>query len=154
MKPETSKDWTEGVSIVVPTFQRPDDIKRALKSLMTQKAPKRAMEIIVADNDPAGTAKKTVERFMGTSQIEVHYVHVPEPGVSNARNGALAKARGRFIIFLDDDMEALEGWTENLIETSLKFKAGIVFEPRRPPQSIYGTVFRTYRKEIKRRSYE
>jgi len=68
------------------------------------------MEIIVADNDPMGSAKDYVTTFAKTSDIEVIYKHVPEPGVSNARNGALSIARGRFIAFLDDDMQALDDY--------------------------------------------
>ena len=122
-------NWDEGVSIVVPTFQRPEGIKIALTSLFSQTVKDRAVEIIVADNDPAASAKAIVNRLSQNSPFEVQYVHVPIPGVSNARNGALAKARGRFIIFLDDDMEALDGWVDALIATSLKFEAGIVFGP-------------------------
>jgi len=126
---KSMKNWDEGVSIVVPTFQRPEGIKIALNSLMNQKVQGRDVEIVVADNDPAGSAEKAVEGFAKKSPFEVVYAHVPQPGVSNARNGALAKARGRFIVFLDDDMEALDGWVQALIDTSLKFKAGIVFGP-------------------------
>ncbi len=122
-------DWREGVSIIVPTFQRPDGIEIALKSLAHQKVKDRVVEIVVADNDPAASAKEFVEMFAKSCPIEIVYVHVPQPGVSNARNGAMAKARGRFIAFLDDDMEALDGWVQSLIDTSLKLKAGIVFGP-------------------------
>jgi len=125
----TNKNWKEGISVVVPTFQRPDGIKIALKSLLAQNVKDRCVEIIVADNDPAGSAEKTVRGFMKNSPFEIKYVHVPDPGVSNARNGALENVRGRFIIFLDDDMEALDGWIQNLVDTSLKLKAGIVFGP-------------------------
>ncbi len=123
------QDWREGVSIVVPTFRRPDGIKIALASLSAQSVQGRPVEIIVADNDPDGGARETVEAFIKSSPIEIIYVHVPDPGVSNARNGALEHVRGRFIIFLDDDMEALEGWVESLIKTSLDHKAAIVFGP-------------------------
>jgi len=129
MTGQTAKDWSEGISVIVPTFQRPDGIKIALTSLLSQKVKDRAVEIIVADNDPAGSAKAVVESFMRGSPFEINYVHVPNPGVSNARNGAMKHARGRFIAFLDDDMEALEGWIQSLVDTAVKFKTGIVFGP-------------------------
>jgi len=121
--------WNEGVSIVIPTYKRPDGIRIALDSLKGQSAGRRVMEIIVADNDPAGSAREYVTTFAKTSDIELIYKHVPEPGVSNARNGALAVARGRFIAFLDDDMQALDGWVEELVNASLKYEAGITFGP-------------------------
>ena len=121
--------WTEGVSIVVPTYKRPDGIRIALNSLMGQSAGNRPVEIVVADNDPLASAKAFVTQFAETSDIEVVYKHVPEPGVSNARNGALEVARGRFIAFLDDDMDALEGWLEELVRVSLQYEAAITFGP-------------------------
>ena len=129
MTRKSTENWDEGVSVIVPTFQRPDGIEIALKSLSEQTADGRIMEIVVADNDPAASARNFVTSFAKTCPIEIVYVHVPDPGVSNARNGALKAARGRFIIFLDDDMEALERWVQSLIDTSLKLKAGIVFGP-------------------------
>ena len=121
--------WTEGVSIVVPTYKRPDGIRIALNSLMGQSAGNRHVEIVVADNDPLASAKAFVTQFAETSDIEVVYKHVPEPGVSNARNGALEVTRGRFIAFLDDDMDALEGWLEELVRVSLQYEAAITFGP-------------------------
>ena len=123
------QDWNDGISVVVPTFRRPEGIKTALGSLLGQSSGGRLMEVIVADNDPEAGARDCVAEFVQKAPFDINYVHVPEPGVSNARNGALEHVRGRFIIFLDDDMEALPGWVENLVATSLKFNAGIVFGP-------------------------
>jgi len=129
MNKSPNPNWNEGVSIVVPTYKRPEGIRTALKSLRGQHAGDRLVEIVVADNDPLASAKAFVEEFSKTSDIEVIYKHVPEPGVSNARNGALEVARGRFVAFLDDDMDALSGWLDELVKASLKYKAAITFGP-------------------------
>jgi len=123
------QNWSEGVSIVVPTYKRPDGIRIALNSLLGQSAGNRPVEIVVADNDPLASAKAFVTEFAKMADIDVVYKHVPEPGVSNARNGALDIARGRFIAFLDDDMDALKGWLEELVRVSLKYEAAITFGP-------------------------
>ena len=124
-----SNNWNEGVSIVIPTYKRPDGIQNALESLVGQTAGQRQIEIVVADNDPKASAKELVAEFAKTSTIDVIYKHVPQPGVSNARNGALSVARGRFIAFLDDDMKALPGWLDELVKAALKYEAGITFGP-------------------------
>jgi succinoglycan biosynthesis protein ExoM len=129
-----------GVSIIVPTFRRADGLKIALDSLMGQSAGGLAMEIIVADNDPKGSAKTFVTAFAKNAAIKIHYLHVPEPGVSNARNGALAAAKGRYLAFLDDDQEAGENWLSTLVEISQKYEAALSFVPtlaRIPGQSKY-----------------
>jgi len=128
MKP-LDQNWDEGVSIIIPTYKRPHGISTALPSVATQSVKGRPIEIIVADNDPAESARDYVESFAAQSDAIIHYIHVPDPGVSNARNGAVAKARGRFIAFLDDDMEATEDWLQPLIEATERYDAGVVFGP-------------------------
>lgn len=137
-----AKSIKDGVSIIVPTFRRPDGLKTALNSLMEQSANGLAMEIIVADNDPKGSARNYVEKFAKTAQIKTHYLHVPEPGVSNARNAALKAAKGRYLAFLDDDQDAGENWLETLLELAIRYDAGLCFVPthaRIPGQSRYDT---------------
>lgn len=121
------QDWSEGISIVIPTFRRPEGIQIALESVLHQDSAGRLIEVVVADNDPAGGARNYVERVAKTAPLPVIYTHIPKAGVSNARNGALDVARGRFIVFLDDDMEATEGWLKSLLRVSEVHQAGLVF---------------------------
>ena len=130
----------DGVSIIVPTFKRPEGLKIALDSLMGQTANGLEMEIIVADNDPKGSAKTFVTKFAKTADVTIRYLHVPDPGVSNARNGALEAAQGRYLAFLDDDQEAGKDWLETLLRISQKYDAALAFVPtlaRIPGQSKY-----------------
>ncbi|MCF6275025.1 MAG: glycosyltransferase family 2 protein [Robiginitomaculum sp.] len=124
-----ARDIKNGVSIIVPTFRRPDGLKTALVSLMDQTANDLALEIIVADNDPKGSARDYVENFAKTAAIKTHYLHVPAPGVSNARNGALGAAQGRYLAFLDDDQQACTGWLQTLLNISKKYEAALAFVP-------------------------
>lgn len=117
------------ISIIVPTFRRADGLEIALTSLMNQNLDGMAIEIIVADNDPKGSAKDYVRHVAKSSFTPIHYIHVQTPGVSNARNGALKAARGRYLAFLDDDQEAGENWLQTLIYISKKYQAALAFVP-------------------------
>ena len=142
-----SNAMQKGVSIIVPTFRRADGLATALASLIGQTANGLKIEIIVADNDPKGSAKDFVQTFAKTSTHKIHYLHVPQPGVSNARNAALKAAQGRYLAFLDDDQEAGEHWLETLLEISLKYKATLSFVPthaRIPGQSIYDDYYTNF----------
>ena len=122
--------FTKDISIIVPTYKRPEDIARALGSAAAQDTGRYSYEIIVADNDPAGSAHDTVHAIMAAHPaVDIIYTHVPQPGVSNARNGALSIASGRFLIFLDDDMEANTDWAYQLAEASERLSSAIVFGP-------------------------
>jgi glycosyltransferase involved in cell wall biosynthesis len=125
-----SEAWTDhGVSIVIPTYKRPQDIIRALKSVEAEAIALPLCEIVVTDNDPAASAKDVVAEFMAETKADISYIHEPNPGVSNARNTALKNARGRYIAFLDDDMEAMPQWVQASLDASKAFDAGLVFGP-------------------------
>ena len=117
------------ISIIIPTYKRPEGIKVALGSIEHEAVDGFQTEIIIADNDPAASARDFVETYAKASSANIIYVHVPQPGVSNARNGALAVAKERYIAFLDDDMEAIAPWLSSLIGISQELGAALVFGP-------------------------
>ena len=52
------------VAVIVPTLRRPDSLERALRSLFAQTGVEgRLTAIVVADNDPQGSAAEVVERL-------------------------------------------------------------------------------------------
>ena len=126
---KSPQNWTDGVSIIVPTFRRPKGLKNALESLKWQNSGDKPLELIVADNDPDGSAKLYVNEFAGRCEFPVIYIHASEPGVANARNEALKAARGRYLAFLDDDQLASENWLEELLSVMQDHGAGLAFCP-------------------------
>ncbi|WP_224052839.1 glycosyltransferase family 2 protein, partial [Burkholderia cepacia] len=49
------------VSVVVPTYRRPDLLERCLDALCVQVFDPTAYEIVVVDDDPAGSARPVVD---------------------------------------------------------------------------------------------
>ncbi len=119
------------VSVVIPTFRRPEGIRRAINSVLVQDGVKAMVEIIVMDNDPDASARGIVATLDNAPRWPIVYGHEPNPGVANARNAALSLARGRLIAFLDDDETACDGWLAGLLDTQEKFNADLVFGPVR-----------------------
>ncbi|MBZ0297734.1 MAG: glycosyltransferase [Anaerolineae bacterium] len=98
------------VSIVVGTYDRPEDLEDCLKSLTTQKTS-RLVEIIIADNHPAsGLTAPVVAKFPG-----VKLVSDSRKGASFARNTGIRAATSEIIVTTDDDIVMPEYWLENLI---------------------------------------
>lgn len=124
------------VSIIVPTFRRLSGLKAALESLNSQSAHDRVLELIVSDNDPAASAKGDVELFKKYAKFPIKYVHVPQPGVANARNRAVETANGQYLAFLDDDQIATENWLFELLSAMDKHNAGLVFCPTHAQSSV------------------
>lgn len=115
------------VSVIVPTFRRPDGLRTALESLLMQtRAPD---ELIVVDNAPEGDAESIVRTVEAVARFKVLYVHEPASGVSNARNAGMSATTSRYVAFLDDDEIASPHWLASLLETARTQEASVVFGP-------------------------
>ncbi|MCA1021061.1 glycosyltransferase family 2 protein [Halobacillus litoralis] len=95
------------VSIIIPTFKRPDTLQRAINSVLKQTY--KAIEIIVVDdNDPNTTDRIHTEKIMDGYKnfSNVIYVkHEKNKNGSAARNTGFRNSKGKYIMFLDDDDE-------------------------------------------------
>ena len=120
------------VAVVIPTLRRPESLERALRSLFAQTGVEaRLREIVVADNDPEGSAGALVERLRPDAPVPLVYAHAPVPGVATARNVGLAATKAPLIAFLDDDEEATSGWLAELLGALEQLDVDVVFGPIR-----------------------
>jgi succinoglycan biosynthesis protein ExoM len=125
-------DLNADVAVIVPTFRRPDYLRRALSSLFAQRGVAgRMTQIVVVDNDPEGTARNLVATLAGLSPCELIYRHEPTPGVATARNSGLRATDAPLIAFLDDDEKASPHWLSALLEIQAQTGADVVFGPIR-----------------------
>ena len=120
------------VTIIIPTYQRAENLRGALRSCLMQRMDSaQTFEIVVVDNSPDGSAAAVVADLKQES-VPVRYVHEPRPGISHARNTGFACARGRFLALLDDDEQASPDWLEYLIRAQQTCDADVVFGPVYP----------------------
>lgn len=88
------------VSVVIPTFRREQLLLESIASALGQEG---AIEVIVVDDSPEGAARAAAA---GVGDSRVRYLKSDPPSggkVGLARNQGAAVARGRFLLFLDDD---------------------------------------------------
>jgi len=125
----------DGVAVCICTYRRPAQLSRLLASLARMACPP-STAFVVVDNDGADPAvRDEVVKFREMSAARVEYVVEPEPGISAARNAALAKARwlgAGAVAMLDDDEWASPGWLTSLMQTRDATGAGVVGGPVRP----------------------
>lgn len=107
------------VTVAVPTFRRDYHLRELLPLLVDQLNDVEhhhdgiAPEVLIVDNDPDGSARATVERF---DDPRVRYVHEPLPGLTAARNRAIAASPdSAALVFIDDDGRPAPGWAQLLI---------------------------------------
>jgi succinoglycan biosynthesis protein ExoM len=118
------------VSVLIPTFRRPESFLRAARSVLAQQGVE-GIELIAIDNSPEGSALATFRSLESDASIPFHWAHEPRPGVAHARNAALQLARGDLVAWLDDDEEASPHWLVALIAVRRDTGAQSVFGPVR-----------------------
>ena len=131
---------TPAVSIIIPTFRRPAGAVAAARSALAQTCS-AAFEIVLVDNDPAGSAMMPLRAL---TDPRVTVVHEPSAGVANARNAGLRFARGDLIAFLDDDEIAPPSWLGALLRVQKHSGADVVFGPVRTKLSEPPSEHRDY----------
>jgi len=111
-------------SVSIASFCRPEGLARLLRSLEAQQgAP--AFEVIVVDNDAAGSAAAICDSLK--NRLSLRYLLEPERGIARCRNRAVAASDSRFIAFIDDDDEAAPDWLASLHRVAVANEADAVF---------------------------
>ncbi|MCB1761031.1 MAG: glycosyltransferase family 2 protein [Gammaproteobacteria bacterium] len=92
---------TPSISVVIPTHNRSEVLRRALRSIEAQSLP--ATEIIVVDDGSQDDTAAAV----ALHHPEVRLLGQRQSGVSSARNNGIRQARGDWLALLDSDDEWL-----------------------------------------------
>lgn len=112
------------LSVVVPTYRRPDLLERCLAALAAQ-AGAPPFEVVVVD-DGSGDATTTVLRSWESRLAGLRWFSQPaNAGPAAARNRAIRAATGELVLFLDDDVEA----APDLVTTHLRLHADASGDP-------------------------
>jgi len=98
----------QSICAVICTRDRPQQLRRALQSLLDQTQPPE--EILVVDNT---SRDDTTQRLIHAEFPGVRYVQEPKPGLDFARNRALNEVSQEIVGFLDDDAVAEREWLAN-----------------------------------------
>lgn len=101
-----------GVSVVIPSRDRPQDLLDAVRSILA--GDRLPAEIVVADQS---TATRAV--LPAAPGVVVVHLRLVSAGVSRARNEAIAAARGDVLVFTDDDVLVERDWLARLVDALL-----------------------------------
>jgi glycosyltransferase involved in cell wall biosynthesis len=98
------------VTVVLPTFRRPDPLGRAMRSLAAQQDPGVEWELIVVDNDEAPGVEAAVHALAADIPAAVMVLRESRRGAAYARNAGIDAAKGEVVAFIDDDVVAAPSW--------------------------------------------
>lgn len=99
------------VSIVIPHFQMPRELRRCLASVLAQRLDHGRFEVIVVDN-----ASRDFPSDVANDFENVTFVRESTPGPGIARNTGAAAATAPILLFIDADCVAYPGWAQAAVD--------------------------------------
>lgn len=121
-KEETADENQPLVSVIIPTYNRPVQLKETIESVLSQTY--KNLEIIVV-NDAGQDVSDLLSSFK--DRRISYFVHDENKGLAGARNTGLENAGGDYIAFLDDDDIFYQNHIETLINGIMQTGAGVVY---------------------------
>lgn len=107
----TCGDETPLVSVVIPTYGRPEYLQGAIQSVVKQTY--RRVEIIVVDDCSPEPVRPQMARDWSEESLSIEFIrHDENKGANAARRTGIHEAEGTFVGFLDDD----DYWEPTLLE--------------------------------------
>jgi glycosyltransferase involved in cell wall biosynthesis len=86
-------------SIIVPVFNRPDEVRELLTSLVQQTV--RDFEVIIVEDGSSMSSAPVVDQFR--EQLSIEYIFKQNSGPGPSRNMGFAHAKGNYFVVFDSD---------------------------------------------------
>jgi len=104
------------VSIIIPTYNNKDSLKKTVISLCEQSYPKDKYEIIVVDDGSTDDLGKDFISWQRVCSCQLRYFFQKNKGPAAARNLGIRYAVGDIIAFIDSDCIATNTWLEEIVK--------------------------------------
>ena len=103
---------SELVSIIIPTYNRPNTLSRSIESALAQEKDSEVEVIVVNDGGNAEAVDKMLAPY---PSIQLFHLSTNQ-GVSAARNYGIKQSKGSILLFLDDDDELDPSFLKNALQ--------------------------------------
>lgn len=114
------------LSVMLPVYKVEDYLEKGIRTLEAQDIPRDEYEIIVVNDGSPDNSKEVVLRLMKEFS-NIILIDQENKGVSMARNAALDRATGDYLLFIDPDDYVLENSFGRILETASRHDAQVVF---------------------------
>ncbi len=95
-------------SIIVPVYNRPDEVDELLRSLTGQTM--KDFEVLIVEDGSQRDCREVVEKYK--PQLNLKYFAKPNSGPGQSRNYGAQRAQGDMLIVLDSDVVLPQGYME------------------------------------------
>jgi glycosyltransferase involved in cell wall biosynthesis len=105
------------ITVVIPTWRRPQLLSKCIESLLNQSVEKSDFELVIVSDGPDETTKAILAPMQKKHPGGILHIHLPyKKGPAAARNLGWLQAKGKLIAFTDDDCIADKNWLKDIWE--------------------------------------
>jgi len=139
------------LSVIVPTYRRPELLQRAISSLYCQNIAN--LEVVIVDDErESSDVTEKVLLANRNSTIDIVYIkNTGKKGAASSRNLGVQVAKGRYITFLDDDdfilpgryrrmLSELNGSSHKFVSTGRFYEKNDLSKIEIGPKQIFGNI--------------
>ena len=113
-------------TVAICTWNRAQLLRQTLTSFTALRVPPGVTwELLVCDNHSPDGTRAVVESFAG--RLPVRYVCEERLGLAFARNAAIGEARGRWLLWTDDDVQVDADWLAGFAEGIARYPQAVFF---------------------------
>lgn len=135
------------IAVVAITYKRPDGLRKLMRELMRQDlsgTPVEELNIVIVDNDPAGSAASVLAEFHDSNKIRITCLQEKRSGIPFARNCGMHHViqDNDYFVFIDDDEYPTPTWLRGLLTVAIELFSDCVLGavipvfPEKTPQWI------------------
>src|SRR5947209_8446916 len=108
-----------GVSIIVPSYNRAEQLERCLRALSELDYPAPCLEVIVVDDASTDATSKMLQclgqEFEASGRVLRVVRHASQQGVARGRNTGAQVAQYTLLAYIDSDCVASHEWLKELV---------------------------------------
>ena len=95
-------------SIIVPVYNRPDEVDELLESLCSQTL--KDFEVVIVEDGSQVTCKDVCNKYAGI--LDIHYYYKENSGPGQSRNYGVERANGEYVVIVDSDAVTPPGYMQ------------------------------------------
>jgi glycosyltransferase involved in cell wall biosynthesis len=111
-------------SIIIPTYQRPQELQNCLEAIARMDYPREFFEVIAVNDGGSQPLTPIVDRFF--DQMNIKLISQPNAGPAAARNCGASQATNPYLVFTDDDCMPTPDWLRKFENRIMPGQAGAV----------------------------
>lgn len=95
-------------SVIVPVYNRPDEVDELLQSLTTQTL--KDFEVVIVEDGSQVKCSDVCDRY--ADRLDIHYYYKDNSGPGQSRNFGVERARGEYVVIVDSDAVVPPGYMQ------------------------------------------